>query len=149
MSAALRGDLSPDDVVQETHLASARRIDEFEPRGPASFYRWLVGIARNKVREAERRRRAKKRAVLAPLAGEPAGDQTSPSGRVRGRERRELLLDAVRELPGAQGEAVRLRYLEGRSVAETARVLDRSESAVKALVSRGLAQLGTRLDTGI
>ncbi len=145
MSPALRGFLSPEDVVQETHLESARRIDSFESRGPASFYRWLVGIARNKIREAERLRRAKKRAVLAPLDADPAAKQTSPSGRVHGAERRERIAAALGDLPGAQGEAVRLRYLEGLSVAETAAELERSESSVKALVSRGLAELSARL----
>ena len=49
---------------------------------------------------------------------------------------------ALAGLPDRQGEAVRLRDLEGLSLAETATRLETSESAVKALVGRGLTTLG-------
>ena len=42
---------------------------------------------------------------------------------------------------------MRLRYLQGLSVAETAERLDTTPAAVKALVARGLAQLAGRLRT--
>lgn len=144
MSARVRGALAADDVVQETYLEAARKVASFEPEGPASFYRWLVGIARFKLREAERAQRAKKRALQAPLAHDPLAAQTSPSGRAMRAERAGFIGDALAAVPEAQAEAVRLRYLEGLSVAECAARLERSESAVKALVSRGLAVLARK-----
>jgi RNA polymerase sigma-70 factor (ECF subfamily) len=131
----------PEDIVQETFLEATRRYEEFEPTGPSAFYRWLVAIARYKIAEAVRARRAKKRAVLTPMEMEPTGNQTSPSGRAIRAERAGLVANAIDALPPDQARAVRLRYLEGLSVAETADRLDRSPAAVKMLVSRGLAAL--------
>ena len=135
---------SAEDVLQETLLESTRKIAAFEPRGRASFYRWLVAIARFKLTEAARAQGAKKRA-RAPLDEDVAGSQTSPSGHMMRGERRDGLLQALAELPDRQADAVRLRYLEGQSVGEVAGQLDCSESAVKALVSRGMAELASRL----
>ena len=61
------------------------------------------------------------------------------------RASRERLEVALAEMGDARAEALQLRYLEGLSIKETAERLDRSPGAVKALVSRGLADLGTRL----
>lgn len=145
MGGGLARCVAPEDILQETHLESARKIGEFEPRGPASFYRWLVEIARFKIAEAERAQRAHKRALETPLEDPPAASQTSPSGRAMRSERAALLLQALAALPEAQAEAVRLRYLEGLTIAETAERLARSEAAVKALVSRGLAALSQEI----
>ena len=71
--------VTPEDIVQETHLESARKIDEFDPEGPAAFYRWLVSIAKFKLSEAVRARKAKKRANLAPLDHDPRAVDTSAS----------------------------------------------------------------------
>jgi RNA polymerase sigma-70 factor (ECF subfamily) len=141
MPSLLARAVPPEDIVQETFLEAARRIDAFEPNGPAAFYRWLVAIARFKIAEAVRARRAKKRAMLTPMEVEPAGNQTSPSGRAIRAERAGLIANAIETLPEDQARAVRLRYLEGLTVAETADRLDRSPAAVKMLVSRGLTAL--------
>ena len=42
-------------------------------------------------------------------------------------------------------EAVRLRHLEGKSLAEMAQRMDRSERAVAALLNRGIVALRGRL----
>ena len=144
LPAAAAHSVAPEDIVQETHLESARKIDSFEPQGPAAFYRWLVGIARFKITEATRAGQAKKRAMVKPLSVEPAAAQTSPSGAAMRSERATRLARALDSLPDAQAEAVRLRYLEGCTLSETAERLERSVAAVKALVSRGLGELAAR-----
>jgi RNA polymerase sigma-70 factor (ECF subfamily) len=141
MAPGLRAAVTAEDIVQETHLESARKIHEFEDRGPASFYRWLVTIARFKVNEAARGRRAKKRALEAPLEHDPVGKETSPSGYALKAERAALLGSALAELPADQADAVRMRYFEGLTIAECAERLERSPAAVKGLVSRGLGTL--------
>jgi len=145
MEARLAASVSADDIAQETCLEAARKIETFEPRGPESFYRWLAGIARFKISEAARAQRAMKRAAPTPLDAEPAGDGTSPSGRAIRAENAARLRAALGAIPDDQAEAVRLRWLEGRSVAEAAGLLGKSEPAVKALVARGLASLAARI----
>jgi len=144
MTPRARGIVAPEDIVQETHLEAMRKLPTFEDRGPASFYRWLVAIARFKISEADRAAGAKKRQA-GPLDAPVPAAITSPSGRVMQRAARERLDAALQELGGARAEAVRLRYLEGLSIQETAERLERSPAAVKALVSRGLGDLVSRL----
>lgn len=147
MHPGLRGYLEPDDVVQETCLEASRKLGAFVPERPGSFYRWLVGIAAFKLKEADRHRRALKRGRPAPLEMDPVSLQTSVAGRVGRGERARRIAEALETIPATQAEAVRLRYLQGLSVAETAERLETTPAAVKALVARGLARLGTRLRT--
>lgn len=137
--------VTADDLAQETLLEAARRLDRFEPRGPASFYAWLVGIARHKLMEAERAQGAEKRAREAPLEVEPTGFATSPTQAAMRADRAALLRAAMEKLGPAAAEALRLRYLEGRSTAEVAGLMRRSESAVKSLVTRAFADLARLL----
>ena len=148
MPAPLALRTAPEDVLQETLLEAARKLDRFEEQAAggdrSSFYRWLVGIARFKLSEAVRSAGAAKR-DLDPLDHSVAASQTSPSGHALRTEAHDALAGALDALPKRRAEAVRLRYLEGLTVAETAARLGCSESAVKALVARGLGELGERL----
>ena len=55
------------------------------------------------------------------------------------------LAAALAKLPDDQREAVRLRHLEGCTLAELAERFNRSEDAVAALLKRGLENLRKRL----
>ncbi len=145
MSPALARRVGPEDILQETLLESTRKLSSFEPRGPSSFYAWLVAIARFKIAEAERALQAHKRAREEPLERDPVQSATSPSMGAMRVEAGERLRAALEELPAAQAEAIRLRYLEGLSLAEAAARMQRSEAALKALVTRAFAALGERL----
>ena len=48
-------------------------------------------------------------------------------------------------LPAQQREAIRLHYLEGKSLEETAAALDRTTSAVRSLIHRGKQNLADAL----
>jgi len=51
MPSSLSQRNAAEDVLQETLLEATRKIGAFEDQGPASFYRWLVGMARFKLAE--------------------------------------------------------------------------------------------------
>ncbi|WP_433082517.1 SigE family RNA polymerase sigma factor [Dactylosporangium sp. CA-052675] len=59
---------------------------------------------------------------------------------------RVTVLDALRTLPVHQRAVLVLRYLEGRTVQETAEALRCPEGTVKTHTARGLAKLRERLD---
>src|SRR5262245_9978438 len=108
LGSELAGRIAPEDVLQEALLESARKIGAFEDRGPGSFCRWLVSIARFKVAEARRAHRAQKRAAGLPLDGPAAevpGAQTSPSGRIVRAEASERVAAAIEALPDRQRDA--------------------------------------------
>lgn len=148
LSPALARRVSAEDLLQETLLEATRKIASFEPRGPASFYAWLVAIGRFKIAEAQRALQAHKRAREEELQREPENPATSPSLGAMRRESAEALWAALAELPPEQAEAIRLRYLEGLPLGEAAARLGRSEAALKALVTRGFARLADKLDSG-
>jgi RNA polymerase sigma-70 factor (ECF subfamily) len=57
-----------------------------------------------------------------------------------------VLAQAVETLPEDQREAIRLRYLEGWSLAQIAEHFDRSQVAVAGLLKRGLRGLREYFD---
>ena len=60
-------------------------------------------------------------------------------------ERAERLASVLERIDETRAEAVRLRYLEGLSVADAAERMGCSETALKSRVARGLADLADRL----
>jgi RNA polymerase sigma-70 factor (ECF subfamily) len=119
---------------------------------------WLVSIARRKLIDAARRRRRRPEVLSADLSAsdeEGAAERVwsssagpcdaDPAAQVVRREGLQELRRAVRALPELQREALLLRCVDQLSIAETAKVLGRSENAVKALLHRARAALQGRL----
>ena len=121
---------------------------------PGAFYRWLETIALNELSNLRQALRAQKRDVRREVSG-PARDATSypdlvdrliapdstPSRRVARGEAAAAVLSSLARLPDDQRKVIRLRFLEGRPVAEVANRLGRSEGAVHGLCRRGLRAL--------
>ena len=75
-----------------------------------------------------------------------ADSAASPSQRAATNEQLLRLPAALDALPSAQREAIVLHHLQGLKLSETARLLDRSESAVGGLLHRGLKRLHELLE---
>ncbi len=60
-----------------------------------------------------------------------------------------VLLEAVRKLNPEQQECIALRFLQGLSVAETAKVMGKNDGAIKALQYRAVRSLGRLLPPGV
>ena len=159
LSPALRSKLDPSDVVQMTMLQAHQAIAQFRGTTDAELAGWLRQIlARNlaaAVRDMGRSKRNVGREQSLEAAVEAssirleaflASDQTSPSLQADRNERAARLAEAVASLPEAQRDAVMLHHLQGWTLAEVARHLDRTPAAVMGLLHRGLRQLRTRLE---
>jgi RNA polymerase sigma-70 factor (ECF subfamily) len=124
------------DLTAEVFQQALANLGRFEWRG-VPFAAWLYRIAANAVRDHHHR---------------IVRDQNVPPDLDRGREEHEgaercaSLYRAVRELPADQRRVIEMRFAEDRSIAEIARVLGRSEGAVKQLQFRALGSLRARLD---
>jgi RNA polymerase sigma-70 factor (ECF subfamily) len=132
--------LDASDLVQQTCLSVLGRLPQFDGRDEAQFIGWLRTVHENNIRDAVREHlRTAKRAAgreVSVEADDLAGQlrASSPSQRV-------LVGESAAELAAALREAVRLRYLEGRSLTEIAERMERSVVAAAGLVKRGLIQL--------
>lgn len=146
--------LSPADVVQETLLEAHRKRDQFRGASDAELAAWLrqmlffcVADACRAQFQAKRdvaRERSLERAIeesSARLDAWLAADQSSPSEKASREEDLLRLAGALGNLPDDQRRAVELKHLQNLSVAEIARELERSETAVGGLLRRGMARL--------
>ena len=158
LDPCLRAKLDPSDVVQQTLLQAHQALDQFQGRGDVELAAWLRQILARNLANALRyygqarrdlaREQPVEQAVEASsvrLEAFLAADHSSPGQRAERNEQVLRLAEALAELPGAQGEAVTLHYLQGRPLAEIARRLDRTPAAVMGLLHRGLTRLRSRL----
>jgi RNA polymerase sigma-70 factor, ECF subfamily len=148
------GVVAAEDVVQEAALAAVASVGAFRPDGEDSLRRWLGGIVRHQlcdfIKAQQRRNRSCRaagvvtacgRAAAAPaLEAVTAGD-SSPCRAATDGEDRAALRRALAGLPAAYRDAIRLRYLEGLTVAQVADRLGRTTGAALMLCNRGLKRL--------
>jgi RNA polymerase sigma-70 factor (ECF subfamily) len=137
------------DAVQQTCLSAFRNFAQFRGVRAGEFVAWLKRIHEANLHNALRDQAAARRSVdrELPLPADPLRDEQAATATQRALrdERAVLLAQALEKLPDAQAEAVRLRHLEGLSLAEMAAAMQRSEQSVVGLLRRGIDGLRTQL----
>jgi RNA polymerase sigma-70 factor (ECF subfamily) len=147
----LRARIDESDLAQQSCISALRNFHQFEGTDLDAFAAWLRRIHEQNVRDVIRDhtiydKRAVSRETDYPQAVQAARiEPASPSHEAVQGERAARIAEALETLPESQREAVRLRHLEGCSLAEIARRLDRSEAATAGLLKRGLAKLREKL----
>ncbi|MEY9874103.1 RNA polymerase sigma-70 factor (ECF subfamily) [Streptacidiphilus sp. MAP12-33] len=137
------GRATAEDLTSETFLRALRRIGTFTWQG-RDFGAWLVTIARNLVADHFKSSRFR----LEVTTGEMLDSnqvEPSPEDSVLESLSNAALLEAVRRLNPQQQECVTLRFLQGLSVAETARIMGKNEGAIKTLQYRAVRTLARLL----
>ncbi len=129
-----------EDLTAQTFLAAFETLDHF--RGDGHFAAWLFGIARNKVVDAYRRRRVDL-SLDEALGNQSENDPLLSAIRS---EQSMALARLIGALAADEQEILRLRYLGELSFREMARLLDRSEEAIKKTTYRLLARLHSQLE---
>lgn len=138
------------DLTAEVFAAVFLVARRFRARGAGSARPWLLGIARNKLKESRRRGRIEDRARRR-LAWEPEfldDDDLMRVDELAAGAASQPVLELVEQLPERQREAVRSRFVEDRDYNEIARELKCSELVARQRVSRGLARLRDQLTEG-
>jgi RNA polymerase sigma-70 factor (ECF subfamily) len=120
------------DLTQECFLRAFRQLPRLRARD--RFGPWVVGIARQVVREYRRRRRLEQLDDPTPLApGGSAGiDDADEIGHV---------LNLIGRLPEQERLAVQFFFFNERDANETAQLLNLSRSGTYALLKRACARL--------
>ncbi len=136
-----------EDLTGETFLRAWRRIGSVRDQGK-DLTAWLITIARNLVLDHFKSSRARCEVLTGEIAA--AADQSRDARRRAGSSVEDAVTAAetaaqvrghLAQLIPDQQQCVRLRFLQGRSVPETAAVMGRSEGAVKAVQHRALRRL--------
>jgi RNA polymerase sigma-70 factor, ECF subfamily len=125
-----------EDLVSETFLAAIRLVATYDGQ-KGTFYGWLLGIARNKLRDHLRKkgRREGEHALTGP--DEVAVDEDgNPEARLIQTETRSAVRDALDALADEERLVLEWKYVDSLSVREIADRLDRTPKAVEAVLYR-------------
>jgi RNA polymerase sigma-70 factor, ECF subfamily len=147
---ALRQREAEEDLVQSTCREVLLRASRVAIRSEESFRNWLYGAVLNKVRDRHRYHFAERRSP-AHEESTPIGSlaqsysRLSPSQAAVSREGIEKIEAAFDELPDEYREVISLSRFARLPSAEIAILMGRSDNAVRQLLRRALARLGTLL----
>lgn len=132
-----------EDLTSETFLRALRALTSFRWQG-RDFGAWLVTIARNLITDHYKSGRFRLEVSTGEMLDHDSAAE-GPENDVLASLTNEALLDAVKQLGSEQQECLVLRFLNGMSVAETAKVLGKTEGAIKQLQLRAVRSLAKLL----
>lgn len=156
MGSLLNRRMDVSDIVQQTMVSAHQQFGDFAGSQNEQVQAWLRHILQCNISTAIRDHLyTKKRALSLETSidsssqsksaqdhnKQPATKAPSPSMQVSQLEESLRLLNHLDQLPLDQATAVRLRYLECRSIHEIAEHFERSVTAVAGLIKRGIQNL--------
>ncbi len=133
-----------EDVTQQVFLKAIESISSFNWKG-ISFSAWLFRIAHNQIVDYLRRK-SKRRTV--PIEETVPSKVDDPVHTAELNIEMEALAEAMKRLTRAQQEVICLRFAGDLPIAEVARMMGRSEGAVKALQHSAIISLRKIMATG-
>jgi len=155
LGSALRRKVEPDDLFQEISIDCVRSLPDMDLSNRDPFG-WMCQMVDRRIVDAHRRffGAQKRDAGREVRLGSPGGatgqaglidmlaaSMTSPS-RAFSRNQKEFhLMQAVESLPKEQRQALHLRYVENLPTKEIAQQLDKSDVAVRVMLTRSLRKL--------
>jgi RNA polymerase sigma-70 factor (ECF subfamily) len=125
------------DVVQEAFLRALRKLKGL--RDPSAFRSWIAAIARNATHDHRAHM-----STLAELEHEPVRPETQHHELEAG-----TALSAIRGLPVAYRDTVRMRLLEGLTGPEIARRTGLTVGSVRVNLHRGIRLLREQLQRSV
>ena len=136
-----------EDLMSETFFRALRSMGSFRWQGK-DFGAWLMTIARNLTADHYKSGRTRLEYTTEDMSAHDSSTD-GPENAVLSSLTNETLLEALGELPNEQQECLIMRFLQGLSIAETAKILGRSDGAVKQLQLRGVRNLAKLLPEGL
>jgi RNA polymerase sigma-70 factor, ECF subfamily len=128
-----------EDLTSETFFRALRSINTFQWQGK-DFAAWLMTIARNLIIDHHKSARSRLETPTSEV-GDREEPSATPEEHVVQSLTHELLREKLAQLPADQQECVVLRFLNSYSIAETAKVMKKSDGAVKQLQLRAIRNL--------
>ncbi len=139
------------DIAQEAFLRVYNAINSF--RGDASFSTWLFRITTNVFLDERKRARAHPHSSLdeyvdleeSSVSRQIEDTSPTPDLVTEGKERTEILQDAIQSLPDYQRAVVTLYHTQQKSYEEIAEIMDQPIGTVKSRLNRARLALKEKL----
>lgn len=135
-----------ENIVQETFTEAYRQIGDF--RGESKVSTWLFSIARHLAYghlRTSKRHNYKEHETIEFLQAEHSDATTATQKAVVRSDRKQIVHDALQELPDHYRRVVQLRDLEEKSTTETAEQLGLTEVNVRVRLHRARKKLRDHL----
>ncbi len=129
--------MEAEDITQQVFLKAIKSISAFKWKG-FPFSSWLFRIAHNQV--VDYLRKKKKQATVA-LDDNVLTSKDDPEAILEQKLNLEQLATATKKLTSAQQEVISLRFAGELPIAQVAKVMGKSEGAVKALQHSAIVSL--------
>jgi RNA polymerase sigma factor, sigma-70 family len=124
-----------EDIVQDTFAAAWQSYDRFDRR--SSYKTWICAIAKNKLYESYRKKISSEKIQIAEneeYVDYP--DSFDLEGIVLENETRLLVLGALNKLNSVYRYTLIMKYIDGSSVKEMAKILGRTPKAIDGVLQR-------------
>jgi RNA polymerase sigma-70 factor (ECF subfamily) len=134
----VRDDAEAEDLTSDVFMRALKAMPRYEPR--QAFLAWLYRIARNAV--IDRARRGNRQVSFEDALEHPDADKViDPTVELMAHSDSTVLRSAIAKLTPLQQEVVVLRYLEGFSTQEIARIVGKREGTVRGIQFRAIGAL--------
>ena len=140
----VRDDAEAEDLTSDVFMRALKAIARYEPR--QAFLAWLYRIARNAV--IDRARRGGRQVSFEDALDHPDADQiVEPDAEILSRSDSATLRTALGKLTPLQQEVIVLRFLEGYSTQEIARIVGKREGTIRGIQFRAIGALRQLIPT--
>ena len=137
-------EMEAEDITQQVFLRTLQSIGSFKFKGPP-FSAWLFRIAHNQVVDCLRKRTKR---TTVPLDDVIIPVYSNTQGEMEKELDIEWLKSAVQHLTPAQREVISLRFTSELATAEVAKIMGKSQGAIKALQHSAIVTLRKALAEG-
>ena len=134
----VRDDAEAEDLTSDVFMRALKAMPRYEPR--QAFLAWLYRIARNAV--IDRARRGNRQVSFEDALEHPNADQIlDPDEQILATSDNATVRGALAQLTPLQQEVIVLRFLEGYSTHEIARIVGKREGTVRGIQFRAIGAL--------
>lgn len=123
-----------EEVLQRAYISAFEKIDQF--RGEAKFSTWLSKILINECLMLKRKNKKFIKINDSEYVTIPSGDHLNPESYYMEKEKKEIIENAIKQLPEKYKSVFILKEVEGMSIEETSEVLEITKVNVKVRLHR-------------
>tara|TARA_B100000795_G_scaffold248036_1_gene214646 strand:- start:12942 stop:13451 length:510 start_codon:yes stop_codon:yes gene_type:complete len=131
-----------EEITQDVFLKVHQKIDTF--KGDAKIETWLYRVTINTSLDVIKAKKRKKRFAIFSNNENDLNNSTDfnhPGVALEKKEALQFLFGLINQLPDLQKTALILVKIEGKSMNEVAKILDKTPKAIESLVQRAKKQL--------